>query len=651
MNTFEFEEYLKKIRQSAILYTKGEASLDDLIMEIQQYTSADPGFQDFFQAEIAFYSHQYEKALQFYLKAKAIPYFPGFCFRASAAISKEKNDLPRAIQFAQKALVVLPDDFPSLNLLATFLSQAHSEDAPKVNRQLEELEYRSTHENHSVAFEPPSKVNLANEELDELASLFQENIVLVNSSNNSYTTENSLLPKAKNYVEPSTYVENTMTVDTAFFSSRKNDGSDELTARLYDASENEKSTAYAPTSPYTIDLPETQTTNLLEKQIELFQGVQRGVITKYLDKYHSRKVIKDHFFCLFAGWNHAVENENSIFQVNDSEIPQLLLSEKARQSSRGFYIRWNNQGIVINPGKSFLNKFHKQGLHIKDIDYVIVTQSSPEAHHDIKAMYDLNYQLNKSSSEMHIIHYYLNQKAYQELSRTLKPNFKQERNTIHCLEIFQDSPDVEKIDLGDGITLNYFLTYSQESFLRALSEKDSHAAPSTTSLGLRFDLRTSSQTQGRTTTRLGYVTGTSWSPLLAHHLGNCDVLVAGFGHTCSNDYQKISHNEDNLGFYGSYSLMEEIQPRLFLSTEFSGKEGDLRIEITKKMREDFAKYHSSARTQPVILPGDNGLYLDLKALQIQCTVSHAMIDIAHVRVAKSADSFGQLHYLAPSCIL
>lgn len=486
--------------------------------------------------------------------------------------------------------------------------------------------------------ETSARINLAIEELDELAQLFEDANQIASQA----------LPLTNN-------VENSMNLETSFFSSRKNEGSEELTTRLYDLKDKEQ-TAFYPTasSPYAVSSIETKEmpkTNFLEKQIESFQSIQNGVLAKYLAKYNSRKTVKDHFFCLFAGWNHSVENETSIFDANETEIPQFLLSEKARQSSRGFYIRWNNQGIVINPGKSFLRKFHKQGLHIKDIDYVIVTQSTPEAYQDIKSMYDLNYQLNKSNSELHIIHYYLNQKAYQELSRTLKPNFKQERNTIHCLEIFQDSPDVEKLDLGEGITLNYFLTYSQESFLRALSEKDPYASPSSSSLGLRFDLRTTATSQGRTTTRLGYVTGTSWSPLLAHHLGNCDVLVAGFGHTSANDYQKISHNEDSLGFYGSYSLMEEIQPRLFLCTEFSGKEGDLRIETTKKMREDFAQQHANARTMPTILPGDNGLYLDLKTLQIQCTVSHTMVDIAHVRVAKSAESFGRLHYLAPSCLL
>ena len=75
---------------------------------------------------------------------------------------------------------------------------------------------------------------------------------------------------------------------------------------------------------------------------------------------------------------------------------------------------------------------------------------------DIRRIYDLTYQLNRTGKNLHVIHYYLNPKAHQELSGWLKPHFKQERHSVHCLELFLDSSDIEKVDEGSGIRLHDF---------------------------------------------------------------------------------------------------------------------------------------------------------------------------------------------------
>ena len=300
-----------------------------------------------------------------------------------------------------------------------------------------------------------------------------------------------------------------------------------------------------------------------------------------------------------------------------------------------------------------MKNFHKQGLHIKDIDFVIVTRDNPDAYADVKEIYELNVQLNKVASELQIIHYYLNQKAYQELSPTLKPHYKQERNAIHRLELFVDSPDVEKLDLDNGIALCYFPVASHEAFYHN-QDKERRGATAHSCLGIRLELKTNQDKPPgasieRPILRLGYVSGTSWSPLLSHHLGNCDLLITGIGNINANDYNKVKYCDEGLGFLGTFSLLEEIAPKLLLCCEFNGREGDVRVEAIKKMRQEYSKSTRPSRTIPVVLPGDDGLLVDLKNLQVRCSINNAFVDPAHVRVVKTVDSFGGLQYLSPEC--
>lgn len=374
----------------------------------------------------------------------------------------------------------------------------------------------------------------------------------------------------------------------------------------------------------------------LEQRIKAFQVSQAELTNQYLQQGKLR--IKNPDFCLYYlnGWPPSTEPKTR-------QTDPFFLTEQFRRTNGGLFLRWNGKGTVINPGNQFLKNFHAQGLHIHDIDFVIVTDDRAESYADVKEIYDLNYQLNKVSQQLHIIHYYFNHKAFQDLSRILKPHFKQERHNLHSLEIFLDSPDVEKVELADGIHLNYFQA-SQRDYMNARDAKEERKNQS--SLGIRLDLKT----QDKISAKIGYIGHSPWNPLLAHHLGSCDLLITGFGNTTPNDYNKISYNQDCLGYYGTFTLLEEVAPRLLLTGEYSGREGDIRLEVSQKIRNEYASHTgSSSRKLPVVLPADIGLFLCLKTQKIHCSVTNTWVEPSQIRVIKTTDSFGQLQYLAPSC--
>lgn len=360
----------------------------------------------------------------------------------------------------------------------------------------------------------------------------------------------------------------------------------------------------------------------LENRIQSHRDKIRASVRKYLENAPKPSSSLEDALYVLNGWN-----QPGPFDV----IPHLPAK------SGGYFLRWNGHGIVINPGSSFLERFHQAGLHMSMIDSVIVTEASTEAHEEIQQIYDLNYELNKMGTDLHIIRYYLNHNAHQRLAHALKPNFKQERNTVHSLELFLDSPDIEKESLSDDITLSYFSTGTRSS----ISGNDKAH-----SLAIWLELN-----KGAEVKRIGYISGAGWSHSLGSHFGAIDLMISGFGTTEPNDYGKLNYQDKELGYFGTYTLMEEVKPALHLVAGFDGKQGDIRLEIMKKMRKEFRKNHPSAPNAPVILPADRGMKVELNQMKVLSSINGEMLEPKKILICKTHDTFGVLSYVSLDSVL
>jgi tetratricopeptide (TPR) repeat protein len=663
MDQEKIEQYLKKVRLLSIQLNDSEKArqdLEGLIEKGKLESEGNSSYENFFLGEINFYAKDYETALKHYLQAQAVHNFTFFCYRASAYLFEQMNNLEKALDFAKKALKIFPSDYLTLFLMENLLKRdLQAEDALEIRSRLN-------------ALEKEVQGCITSDQIEELAHIFEER----QNPQELFAEERapSAYMATTNQNFPVTNVEIPMNTDSDIFSSPKSQETGithSLTERLYT-----RHKEFAERDPFTGKTPEQNSLALeelkklaggssserepfnqfianelgidlgtgqaLEQRIKAFQLAQTDLISQYLLQGKSRFKNPDFCFYYLNGWQH-LDNPKS------QQADPFFLTEQSRRTNGGLFIRWNGKGIVINPGSQFLKNFHEQGLHIHDIDFVIVTDDKPENYADVKEIYDLNYQLNKVNQQLQIIHYYFNHKAFQDLSRILKPHFKQERHTLHSLEIFLDSPDVEKLELSDGIHLNYFQASHRDVYMHSRDTKDERKNLSL--LGMRLDLKTpASQVQDKASVRIGYIGHSAWNPLLAHHLGSCDLLVTGFGNTSPNDFNKISYNQDCLGYYGTFTLLEEIAPKLLLTGEYSGREGDIRLEVSQKIRNEYlSQVGSSQRQLPVVLPADTGLFLCLKSLKIYCSVSNTWIEPSQIRVIKTADSFGQLEYLSPSC--
>lgn len=670
MDSEQFNNYLDSAKALAARDINDDAdtlkaSMMQLIDNHMANVEEDSAEAEFFHGERQFYSGNYEEALKHYVETKKIPLCLFFCYRASSFMSQARGQNELALTFAQKALPLYPEDPALQKLLSELTAQSPSETNPQASNKALEANLVEEAQKFAHYFD-------ANDDSPEELFSHQQPRLHATSQAIHGKNETTSMTMMETHEEPHQLP---MEAAADIFAPSMSRGKtlDPLTERLHTrgaARALPQMSSHSVTMEQNMsieqkalhelrklaiaDLSEETSSPLinttsndnqeLEKRIELFQNSQAIMAQAYLKQAKIRPQLLENCLYTLNGWTFTPPATN--------DPAHFLLTEESRKSQGGHYLRWNGKGFAINPGEDFVTHLHQQDLSIRDIDYVIVTRANLDAYADVKTIYELNNQLNKSTADAHIIHYYLHHKTYRDLSTILKPTSKLARHTIHNLEMFADSSEVEKIEINSDIMLHYFLASPQETFNQHYASQH-QAALNASSLGIRLELKHADQDKNSLEQpfQLGYISGMKWTPLIAHYLGRCDLLLASFGNTCHSDYSKLSYNENCLGYHGTYSLLEEVTPRLLLLTEFSGREGDIRLEATKKLRQESRSNNRLVNYPTTTLPADLGLLVDLKTLQVKCSVSDTFMPLSQVHVVASAASFGRLQYISPQyCI-
>jgi hypothetical protein len=60
----------------------------------------------------------------------------------------------------------------------------------------------------------------------------------------------------------------------------------------------------------------------------------------------------------------------------------------------GYFLRWNDYGIVIDPGYGFVQNFYDEGFSLEDIQAIIVTHSHPDHEEELATLLTLIYEWN-----------------------------------------------------------------------------------------------------------------------------------------------------------------------------------------------------------------------------------------------------------------
>lgn len=347
----------------------------------------------------------------------------------------------------------------------------------------------------------------------------------------------------------------------------------------------------------------------------MLSKVQAAEQSKYENYLQDESTDRDNILSILRGWSSAVT---------------LLEGSERLWRGGGYFLKWRGKGIVIDPGFDFLRNFHDAGYHAREINAVLVSHNHSDHNADLKSIDDLRYELYKRrKQDPHggISRYVIIWDA--DSQATVK--FSAEEPDHHYSPIIFN---VGLCDPTDTISHPRRLPFSV-TYFRAKHDHDLNSA-----VGFKLTLEAK---KGDVLT-LGFTGDTEFFPELPKHLEGCDILLAHISQPETDEFDDPKTRKKNhLGYRGLAELIRLSKPKLTLVGEFWAGLADLRIDIVQGLRR-------VAETE-AILPAGIGMHLNLLEMEIECTECGTKTQFANVRVAPPVDSFGDLSYLCPNCIL
>jgi len=291
-----------------------------------------------------------------------------------------------------------------------------------------------------------------------------------------------------------------------------------------------------------------------------------------------------------------LHNANFFISLNSWEksknafaLKQLLCNKKALTEKGGYFFRYKQTGVLINPSQNFLDTFSSLGFHLWHIDAVVITKDSSDSSAQTRLIHQLNKELNttlySNNCPPHVIRYFLHPDSYNSCAKDVRPTFKEERESLICLETFDS---VETKHVSEAIAFDY-----------KNGPDCAHA--------IRFSLD-----NGKS---LGFALNGDTLEANDEFFAPCTCLIT------------TPH----------VALAPSEHTALVLVSEFDASEGDTRIEEIKRMR-----YQNTKRAVP-IFPLDTSLTVDLDTLSFHVAQNPESIEPDELVVGRSA-SFGPLFF-------
>lgn len=363
--------------------------------------------------------------------------------------------------------------------------------------------------------------------------------------------------------------------------------------------------------PFATRLP-TEQSKTPEERI---RAKRAGSSTKY-DEYIARfdpKKATNNCLNILRGWSSAIT---------------LLEGGDGKWRGGGYFLIWRGFGIIIDPGFDFLRNFHDAGFHALQIHAVIVSHNHPDHNNDIKPIDDLIYE------------------AFWRKHRgpyAIFPDLDTQKSVVYTVEKPEHREETElHYDECRDNTFNFAIRKGVALPARLTIFPAEHDKTVPHALGMVLELCDENQ---KTVFRIGYTGDTGYYPDLAQKLDNCDIIIVHISEPSEDELKAdIPPRKIHLGYRGVIKLLQEIKkkPSLILIGEFWAGLEDTRIEIIQGLRERTGLKN--------IYPACLGMRIDLqKPFPIVCTKCGKASE--SVSVAPPKDSYGDLAYLCPSCII
>lgn len=329
------------------------------------------------------------------------------------------------------------------------------------------------------------------------------------------------------------------------------------------------------------------------------------------------------------------ENYLLILKGMSSSSPWLYNSTTNKHfSGGGFYIKWNDKGIVIDPGYNFVDNLHNYDLTIQDVDYVIITHNHIDHNHDVRIIDDLNKNIWKE--KRHTIHWYLDSNSYN-FSKVFLEDFSSTNNEpCNIIEYKNDTPNA----------IYFYLDFCELKFFPTEHIMIDEHSYSTDSYGVKIKFHSNDK---KVHTTLSYTSDTHYNDNLVKYIDNSDIIIANISGIYETDIKQIEFKKRHLGYWGCVKILEMLKtkPCLFLLSEFWSGINDIRFPIAKYMQNEISKQFPEEKFK--VIPADIGLSISLDSKKIKCSYCNKYAD--SVKIAKPKNDFDNLQYICNDCLI
>ncbi len=324
--------------------------------------------------------------------------------------------------------------------------------------------------------------------------------------------------------------------------------------------------------------------SFIEKLRGGLKGEFAGIISKTRDfegkisRYFTREASKEtNYFLNLRRWN--------------SYTPVLRFREGDPRGG-GYFLKWFDTGIAIDPGHGFIQNLFECGLGIGDIDVIIITHDHPDHTQEFPLLVDLLFQFNKrklAGAVKKQFSFLLNASSFAKFA----PIIRYESAPNLCQVLWQH----KEILLGKNNSIR----------IRPTHTKHKELGGSEMGVGLLFDLFQG----GKKQCSIGITGDTGWTPSLTDEFRMADILIAHLGSVKEEEMLEREFYQNHLGILGLYNLstqllQEKPYPRIIILSEFGEELCDSRSKIAGIFQSSVA-----GKKKTLFLPADIGLKIRL----------------------------------------
>ncbi len=394
-------------------------------------------------------------------------------------------------------------------------------------------------------------------------------------------------------------------------------------------------------------------------------------VDAYLDYHKRRKLLKNNSLIILKGFS--------------SSMPMLLnyANNTNMYCGGGLYLRWNNKGIVIDPGYLFVQNLQSYGISVLDIDIVVITHEHIDHSNDMRLLDDLHFNVarklpksefgfnEKNEIEIqvddnkHIISWYMDKVSCNEAVglRRNDSGFNERYNHLFCVnpdaeqetelrEHFQKDAEVltgSMFHMTEDVDCHIFRTAHEQYTQDDKTFYQKHT------FGCMLECK-KKDGDGR---NIGYTSDTSLrdgvkNPML-DLLAKCHVIVANISGIYEGDVLLKEEKERHLGYIGCYKILNNalqkspVNLKYLLLSEFSNQVSDIRFEIAHyaQLEADTVSEHFGVEKIHV-LPAEIGMDLNLDDLKVRCSICGKYAE--QIGVVKPHGENQKLQYICRECV-